>query len=74
MKRKMYLLERIHDSKTTYGWKSGERIWADSPCKGWRVVKVAYKEKFKEAQESGDFDYSYGKIANTTTEVYEAED
>ena len=42
MKRKMYLLERIHDSKTTYGWKSGERIWADSPCKGWRVVKVAY--------------------------------
>lgn len=32
------------------------------------------KEKFKEAQESGDFDYSCGKIVNTTTEVYEAED
>lgn len=42
MERKMYLLERIHDSKTTYGWKSGERIWADSPCKGWRIVKVVY--------------------------------
>lgn len=44
MKRKMYLLERIQDSKTTYGWKSGERIWADSPCKGWRVVKVVYAD------------------------------
>ena len=32
------------------------------------------KEKFKEAQKSGDFDYSCGKIVNTTTEAYEAED
>ena len=32
------------------------------------------KEKFKEAQESGDFDYSYGKIVDTTTEAYEAEE
>ena len=32
------------------------------------------KEKFKETQESGDFDYSCRKIVDTTTEVYEAED
>ena len=32
------------------------------------------KEQSKEAQESGDFDYSYGKIVDTTTEAYEAED
>mgnify|MGYP004645655295 CR=1 FL=1 len=32
------------------------------------------KKKFEETQKSGDFDYSSGKIVNTTTEVYEAED
>ena len=32
------------------------------------------KEKFKEAQENGEFDYSYGEIVDTTTEAYEAED
>ena len=32
----MYLLERIKDGRD---WKKGERIWTDSPCTGWRVVK-----------------------------------
>lgn len=32
----MYLLERIRDGRD---WKKGERIWADSPCAGWRVVE-----------------------------------
>lgn len=35
-KRYMYLLERIADGTD---WKKGERIWANSPCKGWRVIK-----------------------------------
>lgn len=42
MKRKMYLLEAIHDAKDPYGWRSGQRIWADSPCKGWRIIQVIY--------------------------------
>ena len=32
----MYLLERIKDSND---WKAGMRIWADRPCKGWRIIK-----------------------------------
>ena len=36
MKKYMYLLERI---KGCYDWPEGCRIWADSPCKGWRIVK-----------------------------------
>lgn len=36
-----YLLERIRDS---IDWKKGMRIWADSPCTGWRVIR---KEKIK---------------------------
>lgn len=33
----MYLLERIKDS---YDWPKGARIWAEHPCKGWRIVKT----------------------------------
>lgn len=36
-----YLLERIRDS---IDWGKGMRIWADSPCAGWRVIR---KEKIK---------------------------
>lgn len=32
----MYLLERIRDGRD---WKKGERIWAESPCTGWRVIE-----------------------------------
>ena len=32
----MYLLERIRDCAD---WEKGMRIWADSPCVGWRVVE-----------------------------------
>ena len=42
MKTKMYLLQRISDSKGPYGYRSGETIWADSPCKGWKIIKVVY--------------------------------
>ena len=43
MKRKMYLLQRISDKKgNPYGWRKGEMVWADSPCKGWRIVKIVY--------------------------------
>ena len=31
----MYLLERIRDG---VDWEKGDRIWANSPCTGWRVV------------------------------------
>ena len=31
----LYLLERIKDGND---WKAGDRIWAYSPCKGWRVI------------------------------------
>lgn len=31
-----YLLERIKDG---VDWKKGERIWAESPCAGWRVIE-----------------------------------
>lgn len=34
-KRYMYLLERIKDGTD---WEKGMRIWAKSPCVGWRVV------------------------------------
>lgn len=34
-KRYMYLLERIQDCTD---WEKGMRIWAKSPCVGWRVV------------------------------------
>lgn len=37
MRRKyMYLLERIRDC---IDWKEGMRIWAHSPCVGWRIIK-----------------------------------
>lgn len=36
MGKSMYLLERI---KNGSDWEKGMRIWADSPCKGWRIVK-----------------------------------
>lgn len=37
MKRRyMYLLKKIKDG-TTY--KKGEKVWADSPCKGWHVIR-----------------------------------
>ena len=32
----MYLLERIKDGTD---WEKGERIWASSPCAGWRVLE-----------------------------------
>lgn len=35
-KRYMYLLERIRDGAD---WQKGSRIWAESPCTGWRVVQ-----------------------------------
>ena len=35
-KKYMYLLERIRDGTD---WRKGERIWADSPCTGWRIIK-----------------------------------
>ena len=38
MKKYRYLLERIKDGRD---WKKGDRIWADSPCTGWRVMKRA---------------------------------
>lgn len=31
-----YLLERIKDG---VDWKKGEKIWAESPCSGWRVIE-----------------------------------
>lgn len=34
-KKYMYLLERIRDG---VNWEKGMRIWANSPCTGWRVV------------------------------------
>lgn len=36
MKRYVYLLERIKDSEN---WPKGIRIWAHSPCVGWRIIK-----------------------------------
>lgn len=36
MKKYMYLLEKIKDGTT---WPAGMRIWADAPCKGWRIVR-----------------------------------
>lgn len=35
-RRYMYLLERIKDCRD---WEKGMRIWADSPCTGWRVIQ-----------------------------------
>ena len=35
-KRTVYLLERIRDG---IDWRKGERIWANSPCVGWRVIQ-----------------------------------
>ena len=32
----MYLLERIKDS---IDWPKGIQIWAEHPCKGWRIVE-----------------------------------
>ena len=34
-KRYVYLLQRIRGSRD---WPEGCTIWADSPCKGWRVI------------------------------------
>ena len=35
-KRKyVYLLERIKDGRD---WEKGARIWANSPCTGWRII------------------------------------
>lgn len=31
-----YLLERIRDGRD---WKKGDRIWAEAPCTGWRIVR-----------------------------------
>lgn len=31
----IYLLERIRDGRD---WKKGTQIWADMPCKGWRII------------------------------------
>ena len=31
-----YLIERIRDGAD---WKKGDRIWAESPCTGWRVIE-----------------------------------
>lgn len=36
MKRVVYLLERIKDSRD---WPAGTRIWAEQPCQGWRVIR-----------------------------------
>lgn len=37
MERKyMYLLECIKDS---IDWKKGMRIWAHSPCAGWKIIR-----------------------------------
>ena len=36
VRKYMYLLERIKDGAD---WESGMRIWANSPCTGWRVIK-----------------------------------
>ena len=36
MKKYMYLIERIRDSRD---WPKDCRIWADKPCNGWRVIK-----------------------------------
>ena len=35
VRKYMYLLERIRDGRD---WKKGDRIWANSPCTGWRIV------------------------------------
>lgn len=32
----IYLLERIRNGRD---WKKGDRIWANQPCKGWRIIK-----------------------------------
>ena len=31
----IYLLERIRNGRD---WEKGMRIWADQPCKGWRII------------------------------------
>ena len=36
MKKYKYLLEKIKDGTD---WKKGDRIWADSQCTGWRIIK-----------------------------------
>jgi hypothetical protein len=36
MRKYMYLLERVKDSRD---WPKGCRIWACSPCSGWQIVK-----------------------------------
>lgn len=36
MKKYIYLIEKIKDG-TDY--KKGDRIWADMPCKGWRIIR-----------------------------------
>ena len=36
MQRYIYLLERINDGRD---WKKGDRIYADMPCKGWRIIE-----------------------------------
>lgn len=35
MKRYIYLIERIKDGQD---WKKGDRIWAEHPCQGWRII------------------------------------
>ena len=35
MKKRIYLLERIKDSAD---WEKGMKIYAEHPCKGWRVI------------------------------------
>lgn len=41
MKKYLYLLERIKESAD---WPKGCRIYAHSPCKGWRIVKKLRRE------------------------------
>lgn len=36
MRKYKYLLEKIKDGTD---WKKDMRIWADSPCTGWRIIK-----------------------------------
>lgn len=32
----LYLLERVRGS---WDWPKGCRIWAEAPCKGWRIIE-----------------------------------
>ena len=36
MERYVYLIQKIKDGSD---WPKGCTIWADQPCKGWRVLR-----------------------------------